>query len=285
MSQRTIVITGASDGIGAAAARALSRAGERIVVVGRSPEKTQAVAKELDADYFLSDFADLSQVRELAAALRSNYPRIDVLANNAGGIMGKRELTVDGYEKTFQVNHLAPFLLTTLLMDVLTASRASVINTSSAANGYGKLDLTDLDSSRNYSTNRAYGTGKLANILFTSELHRRFGTDGTIGDGPTPGITTAAFHPGVVATNFAADSTSPFRHAYKTILNRFLLTPEQGADTLVWLATSKPGEDWVSGAYYAKRALSKANKQAYDAELAREFWDRSEQMVQAKNFF
>lgn len=281
MSQRTIVITGASDGIGAAAARALSRAGERVVVVGRSQEKTQAVAKELDADYFLSDFADLSQVRELAAALRSNYPTIDVLANNAGGIMGKRELTVDGYEKTFQVNHLAPFLLTTLLMDVLTASQASVINTSSAANGYGRLDLTDLDSSRNYSTNRAYGTGKLANILFTSELHRRFGADGTIGEGPTPGITTAAFHPGVVATNFAADSTSPFRHAYKTILNRFLLTPEQGADTLVWLATSKPGEDWVSGAYYAKRALSKANKQAYDAELARELWNRSEQMVQA----
>lgn len=281
MSQRTIVITGASDGIGAAAARALSRAGERVVVVGRSQEKTQAVAKELDADYFLSDFADLSQVRELAAALRSNYPTIDVLANNAGGIMGKRELTVDGYEKTFQVNHLAPFLLTTLLMDVLTASQASVINTSSAANGYGRLDLTDLDSSRNYSTNRAYGTGKLANILFTSELHRRFGADGTVGEGPTPGITTAAFHPGVVATNFAADSTSPFRHAYKTILNRFLLTPEQGADTLVWLATSKPGEDWVSGAYYAKRALSKANKQAYDAELARELWNRSEQMVQA----
>jgi NAD(P)-dependent dehydrogenase (short-subunit alcohol dehydrogenase family) len=281
MSQRTIVITGASDGIGAAAARALSRAGERVVVVGRSPENTQAVAKELDADYFVSDFADLSQVRELAAALRSNYPRIDVLANNAGGIMGRRELTADGYEKTFQVNHLAPFLLTTLLMDVLMASQASVINTASAANGFGKLDLADLDSSRNYSTNRAYGTAKLANILFTSELHRRFGADGTSAEGSTAEITTAAFHPGVVATNFAAESTSPFRHAYKTILNRFLLTSEQGADTLVWLATSKPGEDWVSGAYYAKRALAKANKQAYDASLARELWDRSEQMVRA----
>ncbi|WP_309106113.1 SDR family NAD(P)-dependent oxidoreductase [Arthrobacter sp.] len=279
MSQRTIVITGASDGIGAAAARALSRAGERVVVVGRSPEKTQAVAKELDADYFVSEFADLSQVRELAAALRNNYPRIDVLANNAGGIMGRHELTVDGYEKTFQVNHLAPFLLTTLLMDVLTVSQASVINTASAANGFGKLDLADLDSSRNYSTNRAYGTGKLANILFTSELHRRFGAHGTAVEGTTTGITTAAFHPGVVATNFAAESTSPFRHAYKTILNRFLLSSEQGADTLVWLATSEPGEDWVSGAYYAKRALAKANKQAYDAGLARELWDRSEQMV------
>jgi NAD(P)-dependent dehydrogenase (short-subunit alcohol dehydrogenase family) len=286
MSQRTIVITGASDGIGAAAARALTRAGERVVVVGRSPEKTEAVAKELDADYFLSDFADLSQVRELAAALRSNYARIDVMVNNAGGIMGERKLTVDGHEKTFQVNHLAPFLLTTLLMDVLTSSQASVINTASAANGFGRLDLDDLDSSRNYSTNRAYGTGKLANILFTSELHRRFGPQGTSTAGittpgiTTPGLTTAAFHPGVVATNFAAESTSPFRHAYKTILNRFLLSSEQGADTLLWLATSKPGEDWISGAYYAKRTLAKANKQAYDARLASELWDRSEQMVQ-----
>jgi NAD(P)-dependent dehydrogenase (short-subunit alcohol dehydrogenase family) len=271
MSQRTIVITGASDGIGAAAARALAKAGERVVVVGRSAEKTQAVAKELDADYFVSDFAELSQVRELAAALRSDYPRIDVLANNAGGIIGKRELTVDGHEKTFQINHLAPFLLTTLLMDVLTASSASVINTSSAANGFGRLDLGDLGLARSYSANRAYGNGKLANILFTSELHRRFGAQG---------ITTAAFHPGGVATNFAAESTSPFRFVYKSWLGkRLMLTPEEGADTLVWLATSMPGEDWVSGAYYAKRALAKANKQAYDADLARELWESSEKMV------
>ena len=138
----------------------------------------------------------------LAAQLKEKYPRIDVLANNAGGIMGARELTVDGHEKTFQVNHLAPFLLTTELMDVLTASNATVINTSSAANGFGRLDLDDLDSARNYSTNRAYGTGKLANILFTTELHHRYGAEG---------ITTAAFHPGVVATNFAAESTSPMR--------------------------------------------------------------------------
>ncbi|WP_427004416.1 SDR family NAD(P)-dependent oxidoreductase [Pseudarthrobacter sp. H2] len=270
MAARTIVITGASDGIGASAARTLSKQGERVVVVGRSAEKTERLATEIGADYFVSDFADLSQVRALAAQLLEKYPRIDVLANNAGGIMGQRELTVDACELTFQVNHLAPFLLTTELMDVLTASNATVINTSSAANGFGRLDLDDLDSARNYSTNRAYGTGKLANILFTAELHHRYGAEG---------ITTAAFHPGVVATNFAAASSSPMRHAYKTFLNRFLLRPEQGADTLVWLATAKPGQDWVSGAYYAKRALAKANKQAYDADLARELWDRSEEMV------
>lgn len=273
MTARTIVITGASDGIGASAARTLSQQGERVVVVGRSAEKTERIATEIGADYFVSDFADLSQVRTLAAQLQETYARIDVLANNAGGIMGKRELTVDGHEKTFQVNHLAPFLLTTELMDVLTASNATVINTSSAANGFGRLDLKDPDSARNYATNRAYGTGKLANILFTAELHRRYGAEG---------ITTAAFHPGVVATNFAAASTSPMRHAYKTFLKRFLLSPEQGADTLVWLATAKPGQDWVSGAYYARRALAKANRQAYDADLARELWDRSEEMASGR---
>lgn len=272
MAQRTIVITGASDGIGAAAARKLAAAGERIVVVGRSAEKTARVAAELGADYFVSDFAELSQVRHLAAALRDKYDRIDVLANNAGGIMAGHELTADGHEKTFQVNHLAPFLLTVELMDVLTTSRATIINTSSAANGFGRLELDDLNSAQKYSTNRAYGTAKLANILFTSELQNRYGA---------VGISAAAFHPGVVATNFAAESTSWFRHAYKTVLNRFLLAAEQGADTLVWLASSTPGQDWVPGAYYAKRALAKANKQAYDSELARAFWDRSLELVGA----
>ena len=136
MPQRTIVITGASDGIGAAAARNLAKAAERVVVVGRSPEKTAAIGAELRADYFVCDFAELSQVRELAAALRSRYPQIDVLVNNAGGIMRGHELTVDGHEKTFQINHLAPFLLTTELLDVLITSRATIVNTSSAANGW-----------------------------------------------------------------------------------------------------------------------------------------------------
>ncbi|WP_104172823.1 SDR family NAD(P)-dependent oxidoreductase [Arthrobacter sp. Y81] len=270
MAARTIVITGASDGIGASAARTLAKAGERVVLVGRSAEKTRAVAVELGADYFVSDFAELSQVRTLAAQLREKYPRIDVLANNAGGIMGKRELTVDGHEKTFQVNHLAPFLLTNELMDVLTASNATVINTSSAANAFGYVDIDDLDAAGKYSTSKAYGTSKLENILFTTELHHRYNA---------VGISTAAFHPGGVATNFAAESTSWFRFAYKTFIKRFMLTPEQGADTLVWLATTTPGQDWVPGAYYAKRALAKANRQAYDAQLARQLWDRSQALV------
>ncbi|TDT78715.1 short-subunit dehydrogenase [Arthrobacter sp. AG258] len=272
MTPRTIVITGASDGIGAAAARTLAKAGERVVVVGRSAEKTRALAAEIGADHHLADFADLAQVRALADTLRSTYPHIDVLANNAGGMMGKRTLTVDGHELTFQVNHLAPFLLTTSLMDTLTASHAKIINTASAANFSGKVDLFDLNAEHGYRTFRAYGTGKLANILFTSELHRRFHDQG---------ITTAAFHPGVVRTNFAAGSSSPFRHLYKSVANRFMLSPDQGADTMLWLINETAGTDWISGAYYAKRALAKANRQAYDADLARGLWEKSEELVKA----
>ncbi|TFB62992.1 SDR family NAD(P)-dependent oxidoreductase [Cryobacterium sp. Hz7] len=273
MTARTIVITGASDGIGAAAARALSQSGDRVVIVGRSPAKTAAVAEALGAEFLVADFACFDEVRALAAELQEHYPRIDVLANNAGGIMGDRVTTVDGYEKTFQVNHLAPFLLTTLLMDRLVASRARVINTSSAANQlFGKIDLDDLQGETKYSANKAYGDGKLANILFTRELHRRYSDEG---------LTTAAFHPGVVATSFSTGSTTLMRLIYQTPLKRLLLGAEQGADTLVWLATATPGTDWASGEYYEKRRIQKANKQAYDSQLAAALWEQSSTLVAA----
>lgn len=273
MSKRTIVITGASDGIGAAAARNLSRRGDRVVIVGRSATKTRQIADELSADFVVADFADLSEVRSLAATLLERCPRIDVLANNAGGIMGQRETTVDGNEKTFQVNHLAPFLLTNLLMDRLVQGGASVINTSSAANSLlGNLVIGDLNATSGYSANKAYGDAKLANILFTTELHRRFNEQG---------VSSAAFHPGGVATGFATGSTSVMRLVYTSWLKRFLKTPEQGADTLVWLATTTPGVDWMSGKYYDKRRVAKANKQAADGALARELWDRSLELVGA----
>jgi NAD(P)-dependent dehydrogenase (short-subunit alcohol dehydrogenase family) len=154
---------------------------------------------------------------------------------------------------------------------VLAESKARIINTSSVANKFfGRIDMDDLQAERKYSPNKAYGDGKLANILFTRELHRRYSSEG---------ITTAAFHPGGVATNFAEGSTSPMRFAYQSILRKLMLTPEQGADTLIWLAMTQPGVDWVSGEYYVKRKIAKANKQADDAELARQLWERSEDMV------
>lgn len=268
---RTTVITGASDGIGAAAAKMLAYPGDTLVLVGRSPSKTKAIAEELDADYFLADFTDLAQVRTLAATLAEKYPRIDVLANNAGGIMARREITVDGHEKTFQVNHLAPFLLTTLLIDQLVAARATVINTSSAAHyAMARFDIDDLDAQKRYGANAAYGNAKLANILFTKELHRRYGDHG---------VNAAAFHPGVVGSNFSAESTGIIKLVYGSLAGQFMLTPAQGADTLVWLATTQPGVDWSPGEYYARRKRSRPSRQADNPALALQLWQHSAAMV------
>jgi NAD(P)-dependent dehydrogenase (short-subunit alcohol dehydrogenase family) len=276
MAGRTIVITGASDGLGAAAAKRLSRSGENVVVVGRSPDKTKAVATEIGADYLLADFTDLAQVRALAEQLLARYPRIDVLANNAGGIMAEREVTIDGHEKTFQVNHLAPFLLTTLLLDRLAEAKASVLNTSSLGNKlFGHVNIDDLEAERGYRPQKAYGDAKLENILFTRELHRRY---------HSAGISTAAFHPGSVASNFGSEADSRMiRLVYRTPLKHLsLIGPEKGSDLLVWLACATPGEDWTSGEYYSGHSIAKANKQAYDRELARELWDRSAAMIATK---
>ena len=270
---KTIVITGASDGIGAAAARRLKARGHALVLVGRSPEKTRRIGEELDVPFLTADFADLAQVRELAARLDDGYPTIDVLVNNAGGIFGDRDRTVDGFEKTLQVNHLAPFLLTNLLMPTLVGSDASVINTSSAAARlFGHIDIDDLDNDRRFSANKAYGDSKLANVLFTKELHRRFHPEG---------VSSAAFHPGPVATSFAAGSTSLMRWIYQTPLRHIagLISPDQGAQTLVWLADTTPDTDWVSGEFYEKLQVAKTHPQAADAELARALWERSAERV------
>jgi NAD(P)-dependent dehydrogenase (short-subunit alcohol dehydrogenase family) len=272
-SPRTIVITGASDGIGAAAARLLSAAGHRVAVVGRSPEKTARIAHEVGGDHFVADFTRLADVRRLAAELDDAYPRIDVLANNAGGILGDRTKTVDGHERTFQVNHLAPFLLTGLLLDKLLASRASVIQTSSAgARLFGHLDVDDLDHDRDFTPHRAYGTAKLENILFTTELHRRF---------HDRGLSSAAFHPGVVATSFGTESTSFLRPLYQNRIGKLILaTPERGAAQLVRFARTEPGVGWQSGAYYERgRIARRVNPQARDADLARRLWDRSAELA------
>jgi NAD(P)-dependent dehydrogenase (short-subunit alcohol dehydrogenase family) len=270
---QTIVITGASDGIGAAAARLLAAKGEKVVLVGRSPAKTSAVAQPLGARYYVADFADLAQVRDLAGKLQEACPRIDVLANNAGGIMGARALTVDGFEKTFQVNHLAPFLLTTLLMPTLTASNAKVVQTAStAAKMWGRLDINDLQNEKDYAPEKAYGTAKLENILFTRELHRRYHTQG---------IAAAAFHPGIVATSFASDTTHSMRYIYHTpvIKNLLTISPDKGADQLIWLAEGTPGTTWQPGEYYEKRKPAPSAGQARDPELARQLWHRSASLL------
>ena len=174
MEKKTIVITGSSDGIGAAAARQLKAMGHNVIIVGRSKEKTEKIAKEIDAPFHLVDYAELSQVKRLADEL-NKYEKIDVLVNNAGGAQNERKITIDGYEKTFQINHLGAFLLTNLLLEKLIESKATIIQTSSiAANMFGmNLDVHDLNNEKNYSPQKAYGESKLANILFTRELNKR----------------------------------------------------------------------------------------------------------------
>jgi len=176
MRGRTVVITGASSGIGAAAARRFAALGATVAVVGRSPQKTAAVAEAIGAHPHLADFSRLDAVRELADDLLGRYPRIDVLANNAGGIFASRNTTADGHEMTFQVNYLAPFLLTNLLLRRLTQgpNEGRVVNTASMAYRWGRLDLANLDrSGGRYSGQGAYGGAKLAMLLFTRELARR----------------------------------------------------------------------------------------------------------------
>ncbi|WP_434966645.1 SDR family NAD(P)-dependent oxidoreductase [Janibacter indicus] len=269
---RTIVITGASDGIGAAAGRQLAETGARLILVGRSPEKTSAVAAATGAEHYVADFARLDDVRRLAGELNEVCERIDVLANNAGGMFSGPTVTQDGFEKTFQVNHLAPYLLTHLLIDKLIGSRSAVVNTSSiGARLFGHIDLEDLNNWAGFSPNKAYGDAKLANILFTKELHERF---------HGRGLSSVAFHPGNVATNFASDTDSYFQRVYHGALRAFLISPEQGGARLRHFIEGQPGRAWTSGEYYgAPGRIGRTNRQAYDAGIAVEHWRRSAAML------
>ncbi|WP_226347141.1 SDR family NAD(P)-dependent oxidoreductase [Agilicoccus flavus] len=269
---RTIVITGASDGIGAAASRQLAETGARLIIVGRSPEKTSSVAAATGAEHYVADFARLDDVRRLAGELNEVCERIDVLANNAGGMFSGPTVTQDGFEKTFQVNHLAPYLLTHLLIDKLIGSRSAVVNTSSiGARLFGHIDLEDLNNWAGFSPNKAYGDAKLANILFTKELHERF---------HGRGLSSVAFHPGNVATNFASDTDSYFQRVYHGALRAFLISPEQGGARLRHFIEGQPGRAWTSGEYYgAPGRIGRTNRQAYAAGIAVEHWRRSAAML------
>lgn len=268
MNERTIIITGASDGIGRAAATKLKAGGDNVIITGRSEEKTRKVAEELKIPYYTADFSRLEEVRQLGSQLKKDYSTINVLANNAGGIMGsERIITEDGYDRAIQVNHLAGFLLTNILMDTLCDSKASVINTSSAAQQFsGDTDVNDLKLDKGYSRMGAYGKSKLMNVLFTKELHRRFSPEG---------ISAAAFHPGVVRTNFGEEFGGSTKFLYSGPMKYILRTPEKGADTLVWLATATPGKDWTPGEYYSNRRIKRPNRQAEDLQNARTLWDAS----------
>jgi NAD(P)-dependent dehydrogenase (short-subunit alcohol dehydrogenase family) len=224
---------------------------------------------DIGAESYVADFAHLDQVREFAAALGRQYPRIDVLVNNAGLIAGaQRTVTADGHELTFQVNHLAPFLLTVLLRGPLSGARASVITTSSRAGTVrgAKVNLADLDMADGYDGLRAYQASKLANVLFTRELARRW---------QSLGVSAAAVHPGMVRSQWGRSGPGAVRTVMNSPLRLAMRSPERGADTIVWLATTAPGKDWPSGGYFANRKPATPSPLADDTSLAEQLWDRS----------
>ena len=280
MAGRTCLITGASNGIGKETAIELARMGATVVMVARDERKGRAAQMEVkersgaDTDLLLADFASLADVRRLAEDYRSRHDTLHVLINNAGAYNSQRELSKDGYEMTIAVNHLAHFLLTDLLLDVIKASApARIINVSSGAHSGAKIDFDDLQSEQGYGIGmRSYGQSKLANVLFTNELARRL-------DGAN--VTVNSLHPGVVRTGFGRNTggfMGAFFAVFQFVGRPFLLTSAKGAETSIYLASS-PDVETTTGEYFVKSKSVAYNDESNDPEVARRLWDVSEELV------
>ena len=276
MAGRTVLVTGGTAGIGKATALGLATMGAHVAIVGRDRGRTEGAAGEIRAagggqvDALVADLSSQSEVRRLADQVRERLARIDVLVNNAGGYWDTRHLTVDGLERTFAVNHLAPFLLTNLLLDRLEQSApARVVTISSHAHAEGRIDFDDLQGERSYSGARAYNQSKLANVLFTYELARRLHA--------TP-LTANALHPGVVNTSFGADDPSRVQRLFVPFMRPFMKTPAQGAATSIHLA-SAPDLEQVTGRYFVNSQPKRSSQRSYDEASAVRLWQVSADLV------
>ena len=270
MAGKSVLVTGGTGGIGQATATGLAALGARVGITGRDQARTEAAAAGIRAapgspavDAFAADMSVQAGVRRLAAQVLDTYPRLDVLVNNAGGFWAHRHVTADGLERTFALNHLAPFLLTSLLLDGLTASAsARILTVSSGAHASGRIDFDDLQGERNYSGQRAYSQSKLANVMFTYELARRL--DGT-------GVTATVLHPGVVRTGFGAEDQAAYLGVMIGVARLFMKTPAQGADTPIYLASS-PQVEGITGRYFVNRKPRTSSKASYDTTAAARLW-------------
>jgi retinol dehydrogenase 14 len=276
MNGKTVLITGATNGIGKAAALAFARQGAHVVLTARDPKRGQATLEEIKAatgnpnlELYIADLSKQADVRKLAAEFSAQHQTLDVLLNNAGGVFDTRLTTADGLEMTFALNHLAYFLLTNLLLETLKRTpNARIVNVSSSAQGIGKLNFEDLQSTK-FSSFAAYSMSKLANVVFTYSLAKRL--EGT-------GVTVNALHPGNVATGFGDNSKSGVMRFIYSVIKRFSITPEGGADTAVYLASS-PDVAGKTGGYYEKRALKRSNPVSYEAAMQDRLWLESAKLT------
>jgi NAD(P)-dependent dehydrogenase (short-subunit alcohol dehydrogenase family) len=276
MREKVCLITGGNSGIGMETALGLANTGATVVVVGRDRVRGEAAIAEIRAksgngsvDLMLADLSSQESIHQLAKDFKDTYQRLHVLISNAGVFLSKRTVTVDGIETTFAVNHLAPFLLTNLLLDVLEASApARIVNVTSSGERSGTINFDDLQGEGKYSGFRAYNQSKLAMILFTYELARRL--EGT-------GVSANCVHPGVVVTNLGRGSSGSFGHLLR-LLRPFFSSPEKGAETSIYLASS-PEVEGVSGKYFAKKAEARSSEQSYNEEMGRRLWRVSAELT------
>jgi retinol dehydrogenase 12 len=278
MHGKTVLVTGGNTGIGLETAAGLAAMGAEVIITSRDVAKGRAAVDEIrrrhpaaKVEAMELDLVRLADVRGFAAEFNERFPRLHVLINNAGLILSDRQVTEDGFESTFQINHLGPFLLTHLLLDKLKASAPSrIVNVASAAHRGGRLDFADLQSERGYAKMRVYGTTKLCNILFAQELARRL--EGT-------GVTAYSLHPGTVRTGFGKDGdTKGFFALGVKIIGPFILTAAGGAKTSIHVA-STPGIERHSGSYFQRSKVAKPSPAARDEESARRLWEASTQLL------
>jgi NAD(P)-dependent dehydrogenase (short-subunit alcohol dehydrogenase family) len=277
MAGKTVLVTGATGGIGEATAVGLARLGARVGITGRDITRAEAAAADIRAasnndavDAFAADLSSQTEVRRLAREVLDVYPRLDVLVNNVGGFWTHRHVTADGLEHTFALNHLAPFLLTNLLLDRLKASApARIVTVASGAHTLGRLNLDDLQGELKYSGQRAYNASKLANVMFTYELARRL---------QGSGVTATVLHPGVVRTAFGAEDQSAMFTLMLPLMRPFMKTTVKGAATSIYLASS-PKEEGVTGVYYSNSKPKKSSTSSYDTRVAGRLWQGSADLV------